>query len=216
MAVRFHIQSIDAGTAQLATQLGAIQRSFSADPDIVTEHAGIVVEEHQRRGIRTVLKHFPGHGSSTTDSHLGMTDVTNTWSGIELQPYSNMIASGHCDAIMTAHVFNRNLDPDWPATMSAKIIGGLLRHQLGYDGLVISDDMQMGAIADNYTFATALEHAINAGVDMIILSNNGATFDENIATEAVDTIFAAVQEGRIHRDRIDEAFARIRRFRSSD
>ena len=193
--------------------IGRIERSFSADPAVVAEHAGIFVEEHQRLHVRTVLKHFPGHGSSATDSHLGMTDVTETWSEIELQPYVDMLAAGRCDAVMTAHVFNRNLDPDWPATLSEEIIGGVLRGQIGFDGLVISDDMQMGAIVENYSFETAIERAINAGVDMLILSNNGSVFNENIAAEAIAVIKDAVQAGRIPLQRIHEAYCRIQCYK---
>ncbi|MDR1416890.1 MAG: hypothetical protein LBJ57_05680, partial [Prevotellaceae bacterium] len=131
--------------------VGKVQRSFSAMPDVVTKHARIWVEEHRRCGVITSPKHFPGHGSSTVDSHLGLTDVTGTWTRQELIPYRQLVKSGHCDAIMVSHVFNKKLDGKYPATLSSKIVG-MIRSDLGFDGMVVSDDMAMGAIVSAYSF----------------------------------------------------------------
>ncbi|MDR2813090.1 MAG: hypothetical protein LBB79_00315 [Prevotellaceae bacterium] len=188
--------------------IGKIERSFSATPEVVATHARIWVEAQRRQGVVTSLKHFPGHGSSRSDSHLGLTDVTGTWTQRELIPYRLLLKSGHCDAIMVSHVFNKNLDSCYPATLSKTIIG-IIRDDLKFGGLVVSDDMAMGAIVDSYSFEAALEVAINAGIDMLVLSNNGKSYDAQLAQKAVDAIYAAVRQGRISEKRISEAYKNV-------
>jgi beta-N-acetylhexosaminidase len=193
--------------------IGAVERSFSGNPDIVFNHSKIWIEEHHRQGIQTSPKHFPGHGSSTNDSHLGLTDVTKTWTNRELIPYRKLMEGEQCDMVMVSHTFNRKLDDKYPATLSKKIIDGLLRKKMGYDGLVITDDMAMSAIVDYYSFETALEKAINAGVDMLILSNNGKTYDAQIAKRAIDIIESLVRQKKISEKRINEAYQRIAKLK---
>jgi beta-N-acetylhexosaminidase len=190
--------------------IGSLGRSFSADPEVVTRNALAFIEAQHAAGVLCTLKHFPGHGSSTADSHLGFVDVTDTWSETELVPYRRIVAAGMADVVMTAHVFNRNLDPDYPATLSRRVITSLLRKQIGYDGVVITDDMQMGAIADNYGFTEALELAVNAGADIIAIANNGPAYDPDVHAKAFDAIHAAVMAGRIDEAGIDSAYERIR------
>lgn len=194
--------------------IGGIGRCFSADPDEVVRHAQAFIEGHRQHGVSCMLKHFPGHGSAAGDSHRDLVDVTQSWSRIELQPYAALIAAGLADAVMTAHVFNRDLDPDFPATLSHATIGGLLRGELGYDGVVITDDMQMGAIANHYGFATALERTIGAGVDIIMLANN-TLYEEDAVARACACIRELVATGRIAEERIDESCARIARLQGT-
>ena len=189
--------------------IGHWERSFSVNPDTVVANALVFIEEHHALDIYCTLKHFPGHGSSTEDSHYGLPDITATWSEIELEPYEDIIAQGQCDIVMTAHVFNGNLDATYPATLSSDVITGILRDELAWDGVVISDDMHMAAINDNYGLETALELCINAGVDMLIFSNNSSGYYENAAQEAIDLIRGMVDDGRISESRIDEAYQRI-------
>ena len=189
------------------------ERSFSADPEIVTQQALEFIEAHHEQGVLCTLKHFPGHGSSTGDSHLGVVDVTDTWSRIELEPYASIIEAGQADAIMTAHVFNANLDPEYPATLSRPTITGILREELGYDGVVISDDMQMGAIADHYGFEIAIQKSIEAGVDILAIANN-SVYEEDIAAHTVALIKRLVQDGRTDEARINESYQRIRQLKS--
>ena len=189
------------------------ERSFSADPEIVTRQALEFIEAHHEQGVLCTLKHFPGHGSSTGDSHLGVVDVTDTWSRIELEPYASIIEAGQADAIMTAHVFNANLDPEYPATLSRPTITGILREELGYDGVVISDDMQMGAIADHYGFEIAIQKSIEAGVDILAIANN-SVYEEDIAAHTVALIKRLVQDGRTDEARINESYQRIRQLKS--
>lgn len=187
-------------------------RSFSADPQVVVTHALEFIRAHHEQGVLCTLKHFPGHGSSAGDSHLGLVDVSDTWSRTELEPYRRLMAAGAVDAVMTAHVFNANLDPGYPATLSRATITGLLREELGYDGVVISDDMQMGAITTQYGFETAILLAIEAGVDILSFSNNLA-YDENIMTRALATIRELVIGGVISEARIDESYQKVMRLK---
>ena len=189
--------------------VGKVERSFSANPDIVVKHSRIWIDEHRKQGILTSPKHFPGHGSSSSDTHLGVTDVTKTWTRKELIPYQELIKSGECNIIMVSHVFNRKLDSKYPATLSKKIVDGMIRNDLKFRGLVISDDMAMGAIVDHYSFEAALEKAINAGVDMLILSNNGRSYDSQVAQKAVDAIEKLVRQNKISELRINEAWQRV-------
>ena len=189
--------------------IGALGRSFSANPDTVVFHAGIFIEEHKKLNILNCCKHFPGHGSATSDSHLGLTDVTNTWNETELEPYRQFIATGKCKMVMSAHVFNRNLDPDYPATLSEKILNGILREQLGFSGVIVSDAMEMGAITENYGQEEAIEKAINAGCDILVFSNNISSYNNEVVPEVVSMIHNLVTEGKISRKRIIESYNRI-------
>jgi len=190
--------------------IGALGRSFSADPEQVTACAAAFIEGMHSQRIATSLKHFPGHGSSAADSHLGLVDVTSSWSTSELIPYRDLIARGLVDMVMTAHVINRNVDQDYPATLSTRFIGPILREQFQFNGPVVSDDLEMGAITQHFGFEEALVRAVNAGCDLLILSNNGSLYDDNAAYRAVEAIYQAVQSGKIPSARIWQASERLR------
>lgn len=194
--------------------IGRYERSFSADPEIVTAHALEVIAAHHESGVLTTLKHFPGHGSSTGDSHQGFVDVTATWSEVELAPFRNIVQAGVCDVVMTAHIFNAHLDPDYPATLSKPTITGILREQLGWDGVVITDDMGMGAITQYYGFETAIELAIAAGADILAYANNSAVFDPTIPARAFRVVKGLVENGVIKEARIDQSYRRIMRLKA--
>lgn len=189
--------------------IGKLDRSFSKEPQVVAHQARIVVDTFHRYGIIPVLKHFPGHGSSTTDTHKDFTDVTANWSKVELEPYRTLIREGYTDPVMTAHVFNARLDSLYPATLSTGIVDGLLRRDLGFRGVVISDDMQMKAISDHYGLETAIQHAIEAGVDILLFANNTSVYDPTIAVKASEIIRGLVTQGVISRERIDLSYRRI-------
>lgn len=188
--------------------IGKYQRSFSADPDTVTRHAQAVIEAQSQHGVASCLKHFPGHGSSRQDSHLGFTDVSDTWEPQELAPYRDLIARGLAGAVMTAHIFNRRLDPEFPATLSKKTITGLLREEMRFSGLVISDDMEMKAISAEYGRETALELALNAGIDIILMANN-QSYDQDIAIRTQEMILKLIAAERISKALIDQACRRV-------
>lgn len=195
--------------------IGLKGRSYSISAKKVTRHARFCIEEHHQFGVKTALKHFPGHGSSLADSHLGFTDITNTWSHKELEPYSYFIHKSLCDIVMVSHTFNSKIDSIYPATLSQRTIDSLLRKKMGYDGIVITDDMNMKAISANYTFEQAVTLTINAGVDMIIVSNNIKGVNGDSAKEIIDTIVSLVMRGEIPVSRIDESYNRIIRFKQT-
>jgi beta-N-acetylhexosaminidase len=188
--------------------IGSIERSYGADPALVTKHASIVIEEHQQQNILPVIKHFPGHGSAWNDSHVGMADVTDTWIDTELQPYRSLAQTDYNFGVMTAHVLNKNLDDELPATLSRSIQTGLLRNSIGFDGLLFSDDMQMKAIRSFYGLEFAIEHALNAGVDMLVFGNN-SVYQPEIVPEAVEIILNLVENGSVSEQRIQESYERV-------
>lgn len=199
---------VDLNTNPENPVIGQLDRSYSADPEIVTKHASIVIEEHQNRNLLPVVKHFPGHGSAWNDSHVGMADVTDTWEEVELEPYRNLARSDNHFAIMTAHVMNSNLDEELPATLSRNVQTGLLREDIGFNGMLFSDDMQMEAIRSFYGLEFAIEHALNAGVDMLIFANN-SVYQPNIIPDAIQIIVDLVERGVVSEERINEAYERV-------
>jgi len=192
--------------------IGAHGRSFSADPKTVVQHALIWLNAHHRHGIISCIKHFPGHGSSSGDTHLGWVDVTGLWNESELIPYRRLAGSQNAGGplmVMTSHVFNADLDPQNPATLSPAILTGILRNKLKFKGVIVSDDLDMAALKANYSFAEILEKAINAGVDLLCLSNNGSQYDPALAQKAADSIYSSVKEGKISPERIEESWNRL-------
>jgi beta-N-acetylhexosaminidase len=190
--------------------IGALGRSFSSDPEEVVNHARVFIESHLKSDIITVEKHFPGHGSATEDSHLGIVDVTDTYKKEELFPYQKLNDEGLLNAVMTAHIINKKIDDSYPATLSKIFLQDILRDQIGFKGVIISDDMQMAAISNNYKFDEAIIRAVNAGCDIISISNNGPSgYDEEVAYKVRDAIFNAVKENKIKEKRIIESYNRI-------
>lgn len=188
--------------------IGALDRSFSRNPDTVYQHCFWFIDEFHQRNIFNALKHFPGHGSAATDSHLGFTDITNTWADSELIPYRKLIATGYKDFIMSGHLFNSNLDPNYPASLSNKVLTGLLRDSLNFDGLIITDGMFMGAISNNYSFDKAVELAINAGNDVLLYTANNLN-GKSLVDSVVNIVMNKISEGKITEQRIDESYNRI-------
>jgi len=185
-------------------------RAFSATEDTVTRYAREFIKQHHKYNVLTSLKHFPGHGSSKDDTHLGVADVTNTWNEKELVPYRSLIDSGYVDAVMTSHIVNKNLDKNGnPGTLSSDILNGILRKQLGFNGVVFSDDMQMQAIAKNYGLEEAIRLAILAGVDIMTFSNNISGSEERTVDKVHQVIKSLVAQNKIPSARIDESYRRI-------
>lgn len=190
-------------------------RSFSATADSVTLLAKEYIIPHRRYGVITVLKHFPGHGSSQDDTHLGVADVTRTWIADELKPYKELLQAGYVDAIMSAHIVNKNLDPrGYPGTLSTRILDSLLRKTLGYNGVVFSDDMQMHAISKQYGLEESIKLAINAGIDILCFSNN----IQNTEQRNVDIVHGIIKKmalsGEIKPGRIDQSYRRVMKLKS--
>jgi beta-N-acetylhexosaminidase len=185
-------------------------RAFSNNEDSVILLAKEFILQHRKYGVLTSLKHFPGHGSSKDDTHLGIADVTQSWTDRELKPYEKLIKDGYADAVMTSHIVNRTLDKaGYPGTLSKDILNGILRERLNFNGLVFSDDMQMHAITKNFGLEEAIKMAINGGVDIMTFSNNIAGSDQRTVDKVHSIIRAMVQNGTIKQERIDESFRRI-------
>jgi beta-N-acetylhexosaminidase len=188
--------------------IGKLQRSFSASPDTVIRHAAIWIKEHTKEKVFSCLKHFPGHGSSQTDSHLGFTDISKSWRPEELTPFKTLIEDKLAHSIMLGHLYHEDLDPEYPTSLSPAVVDTLLRKQLGFQGLILTDDLQMKAITDKYGIEEAACLALAAGVDMIIIGNN-LEYDPDVLQRIIPAVLKAVKENKISEARIHEAWQRV-------
>ncbi len=188
--------------------IGKINRSFSDDADQVVNHSLAYINGMNEYGIINCLKHFPGHGSSHDDSHMGVTDITKTWSSDELIPYQKLIADKKADMVMIGHLINRRLDQQLPATLSKTVIQNLLRDELQYQGVIISDDLGMKAITDQFTMEETVLSAIQAGIDILLFGNN-LEYDEDIVPTVHQIIMALIAEGKVPIERIKASYMRI-------
>ncbi len=191
--------------------VGAIDRAFSADAALVTRDAEIEIRAHRGRGIRTAIKHFPGLGSATANTDFGVADVTATWNPVELDPYRALLAAALVDVVMAAHVVNGQIDAAAPASLSGATVTDLLRGELGFNGVVITDDLQAGAITDAFGFEDAIVLAVEAGNDLLLLANQ-QVYDRQVVARVVDVVEGAIERGRLSEARIDESVARIERL----
>jgi beta-N-acetylhexosaminidase len=191
--------------------IGARQRSFGADPNTVTTLAHAFIAAHRDANIVTVAKHFPGHGSSRVDSHIALADVSETWREIELEPYRRLAKDGLLDAVMTGHLYHPRFSDGakLPASLSGKAIRALRsKDWIGFQGVVISDDLEMGAVSDGYSLEERVIKAINAGTDIVIVSNVESQ-DTELGVKVHAIVADAVRDERISRARIEQAYGRI-------
>ena len=186
-------------------------RSFGKDPKIVAKYASTFIDAMHSNGVLTSIKHFPGHGSSVGDTHKGFVDVTNLWKEVELEPY--LLLKDKADTVMVAHVFNKRLDAKYPASLSYKTITKMLRWRLGYHGVVITDDLQMGAISKKYGLRNTLKLAINAGNDILLIGNQLDPKKVKSTKKLVNTIISLIQSGEVKEESIDKAYARIQKLK---
>ncbi len=188
-------------------------RCFSNHPNDIAPHAQLFNNTHLEKNIIPVCKHFPGQGSASGDTHEGLVDVSETWTESELIPYQYLIDQNCIPAIMTSHLFHHGLDPKYPATLSANILNNLLRQEMGFNGVIISDDPQMGAIADHYDLKTVIQLMINAGVDIFCFGNN-LVYDPEIVPKVYTIISELLDEGLVKRDQLEVSFNRIMKLKS--
>ncbi|WP_433211320.1 glycoside hydrolase family 3 protein [Dactylosporangium sp. CS-047395] len=187
-------------------------RAFGAEPDRVARHTAAWITGLQESGVAACAKHFPGHGNTNVDSHL---DVPLIKAGraeldaLELIPFRAAIAAG-VQAVMSAHLRVPSLDPEMPATLSRTIMTDLLRGELGFDGLIVTDGIEMRAISDRYGLTNATVLALAAGADAICVGGEHA--DEETATVLRDAIVAAVRAGELPEERLADAAERVRRL----
>ena len=206
---------VDVGYNPANPVIVATGRSFGADPARVIAHARAYLAGMRAAGVVTTLKHFPGHGSSFTDSHLGFVDVTDTARpALELAPYRALLAEGLVDTVMTAHVFNRRLDRRDPASLSRATVTGLLRGELGWTGVVVSDDLRMGAIEQHYGLDEAAILALDAGVDLLLIGDDRLPGGASAAPVALAAIRRALETGRLAPETIQASLTRLDTLRS--
>ncbi|NUP66252.1 MAG: glycoside hydrolase family 3 protein [Nonomuraea sp.] len=182
-------------------------RAFGADPALVARHTRAFVRGLQSAGVAACAKHFPGHGDTTVDSHHGVPVVADD--GIEeaLFPFREAIKAG-VRSIMTGHLLVPSYDAELPATLSPKVLTGLLREELGFQGMIITDGIEMAAVSGAYGIGGASARAIAAGADAICVGGERA--DEATAAEVRDAIAAAVTEGLLPEERLADAARRVR------
>lgn len=194
--------------------IGKLERAFAADPVQVTAHARAFIEGMSTRRIITALKHFPGHGSATGDTHDGFVDVSGTWTPAELEPYKTLFSEGFSGMVMVAHV-TLNQYGDLPADLNPRIINGLLRRDLGWQGVVVTDDLQMKAVTSRYSLDETVLLAVNAGADLLVFGNNTQQFDADIAAKAHAALMDHIRSGRISEERIRESWQRLRSLQAA-
>lgn len=199
---------VDVNVNQSSPAIGALERSFSKIPNEVFKHSNWFIDEFKKNKIISTLKHFPGHGSALTDSHLGFTDISYTWADSELVPFRSLIQNGYSDLIMMGHLYNKFLDSIYPASLSQNVVNNLLKQQLGFNGVIITDEMLMKAITDNYSFDKAIELAINAGDDILLYITNLRN-GSSILEQVTQIVLQKISEGKISEARINESYQKI-------
>ena len=204
---------VDVNTYARNPIIGKYGRSFSAEPGKVIDYARAFIEAHHNAGILTALKHFPGHGSSREDSHKTFVDISRTWAkDAELAPFAALANDPrYGDMVMVGHLYHEDLSPEGriPATLSARAINGLLREEIGYQGVVVTDDLEMRAVRDNFSYEDTIVKAVLAGNDILLISNSDKP-DVALPDRTAAIIKQAVNDGRIGLDVLERAFDRIR------
>jgi len=187
-------------------------RSYGSSVDNVVKYDKIFIDAMHKNKIATSLKHFPGHGSSLGDTHKGFVDVTNLWQPKELEPYKKL--KNITDTVMVAHIFNKKLDSDYPASLSKKVVTNLLRGDIGYKGVIVSDDLQMGAISKKYGLKNTIKLSINAGIDIMLFANQVAPKRVVSLEKVVPIVRSLLDNNEISEKSIKDANRRINRLKN--
>jgi beta-N-acetylhexosaminidase len=190
--------------------IGRLRRSYGKDPEQVTAYAKAFVYAHNETGVLTAAKHFPGHGNSDTDSHDVLVDISGSWEERELRPYRKLIEAGAIDMIMVGHLYHPAFsdNPDVPASLSPTAIERVLRESLNYDGVVITDDLDMRGVRQNTDFEGRVVSAVKAGNDILLITNQNG-YQPDLPERAADVIRAAIADGRLSAERIRASYERI-------
>jgi len=181
-------------------------RAFGKDAETVSKLGVQTMKGIKAGGIIPVVKHFPGHGDTQVDSHVGLPSVSydmERLKSFEFVPFKTAIDS-QADAVMISHILLERIDPENPASLSKTVITDLLREQMNFDGVVITDDMTMGAIEKNYIISDAVVKSVNAGSDIILVCHG---YDNQV--NVMDTLKVAVENGSVSEERIDESVCRV-------
>ncbi len=203
---------VDVNINRVSPAIGQLNRSFSRNPRTVYDYSTIFIQAHHAVGVLTTLKHYPGHGSSREDTHNNLTDITHSWRKSEQLPFKRLIDSAQVDLIMAGHLFDTSIDPLYPASLSAAHIQHTLREQLGFDGVVLTDDLQMGAIIKNYKLDEIIISAVNAGCDILQFSDP-LELNPNLPVYVRDVLTAAVKDGQVDPEFIHASYRRITRLK---
>lgn len=204
---------VDVDVNPQSPAIGRRERSYSNNPNIVALYAQTFLNALRKYGLISCLKHYPGHGSATADSHQGLTDITNSWKPLEQFPFQYLIQSGQASMVMVGHLFNAAVDSRYPASLSEAHIQGHLRHTLGYSGVVISDDLNMAAIQNRYSLEETILQAIRAGNDILLFAHpwNGVSFPRTVQ----EIVIRGIQEGRISLAQVIRSYQRIVALKSA-
>lgn len=194
--------------------IGIFGRAYSTNPECIADYAQAFVEGFASTGILCAAKHFPGHGRAVSDSHDGVADISATWTESELEPFSRLLASRHAPPlVMTGHLRLDSVAPDGrPATVSAPIVTGLLRERLHYRGVVVTDDLDMGAVSHIMSRKEAVVQAIAAGSDLLMIKNLFG-YDPLMPQRAVGWVRSAIARGVLSEEQVMEAAERVRAIR---
>ena len=188
-------------------------RAYGTDGATVARYATAFVQSHRAERVLTAVKHFPGHGSTLGDSHDKPIDLTPTWRSDELEPFRRMARSGALDIVMSGHLSHAKLTGGEPATLSRAAIDGALRRDIGYQGAVMTDDLDMAAIRSSYSLTDAVVRAIAAGNDIILLSNSLKP-DPNLPVAVIAAVKEAAASGKIPKGQIERSVERIARLKA--
>jgi beta-N-acetylhexosaminidase len=202
---------VDLNTNPRNMVIGVRGRSFGQDPNKVSSLAASFIKAHRAANIATVAKHFPGHGSSATDSHKALADVSETWREVELEPYRRLAEEGLLDGVMVGHLYHPRFSDmeDLPASLSAKAINALRNENwLDYGGVIVSDDMEMGAVRDRFAPEELAVKAVKAGTDIVVFSNVLAQ-EPQLGARIHSALVKAVCDGRLSRARIAQSYDRV-------
>ena len=195
---------LDVDTNPANPVIGA--RSFGRTPDLVARMGCAMIAGMQAEGVAACAKHFPGHGDTSQDSHHDLPKLPHALErlmSVEIPPFARAIEAG-VSSIMSAHVIFQPIDDRYPATMSVKVLDGLLRKQLGFKGLIVSDAMEMKAIADHFGFEEALVRGANAGIDLFMVCHS-----HEQQYQAIEVLVKAVERGDLPKARLEESNRRM-------
>lgn len=205
---------VDLALEEASPIIAGSGRAYGRDPQSVVAAARVVRDAHLEAGVGCCLKHFPGHGSARGDTHQGLVDITGSWQrDEELAPYRELLGPGGV-AVMVAHVLHRDLDPDRPASLSPAVIDGLLRGELGFDGVVVTDSIDMRAIADAHGAGEAAVRALLAGADLVVDGFNLDDRERHPAAGLVGALAGALDEGRLPSSRVEQSLRRLEALRA--
>ena len=207
--------SLDVDVNPQSPAIGAVGRSFSADEHKVARYGAVFARGQWQAGVVSAFKHFPGHGSARSDTHLGIADITDTWEERELFPFTALREAPVPSMVMVAHVMNRRLDRHNPATLSHPIVTGLLRTEIGWQGVVVTDDLQMGAITTaTSSLRETVRRAVLAGSDILLFGNN-MEHDPELVRKVHGMLVELVRGGEIPEERIAGSYERIMRLKAT-